>query len=158
MNNKMAINDSRYKIRSMTDLDLPEVVQIEKDVHLLPWGETQFLDSLVHGYYCKVVEVRAKIVAYGIVSGFDAFEAEVLRIAVNKLWQRKGIGRNLMEYFINYLNCSGKKKIFLEVALSNRTARQLYSAMKFVEIGRRASYYQLSNSRKEDALVMQREL
>lgn len=80
-------------------------------------------------------------------------EAEVLNIAVEADWRRRGMGSRLINDVMAACNAAGAKKIFLEVRDSNQAARQFYSRLGFKQTGRRRQYYRAPT---EDAVVLVR--
>jgi ribosomal-protein-alanine N-acetyltransferase len=46
------------------------------------------------------------------------------------------------------------KTLWLEVRVSNTRALRIYKAQGFVQVGRRAKYYQSGHGQREDAIVM----
>lgn len=89
-----------------------------------------------------------------IVAQLAADEAEVLTFGVAKAWQRKGVGRKLIEGLIRAAKRAEAKRLFLEVADDNVPALVLYHRLGFKEVGRRKGYYQRAGSAPADALVL----
>ena len=85
----------------------------------------------------------------------EAFEAHLLRIAVDPRQRNAGIGRDLLGAVLARATAAKAEHITLEVASENEAAIALYRAAGFVEIGRRAAYYR---SPPDDAIIMRREL
>ncbi|MFO1160852.1 MAG: ribosomal protein S18-alanine N-acetyltransferase [Reyranellaceae bacterium] len=83
-----------------------------------------------------------------------AGEAELLTIAVHPASRRRGAGRRLLAATVAQLRAAGAIALFLEVAVDNRAARQLYEAAGFQTIGVRPAYYRRSDGGAADALVM----
>jgi len=78
-------------------------------------------------------------------------EAEILNIAIDINFQRKGLGEILLKECFERLKSQQAKNLFLEVRESNHAAKNLYSKMGFKTIGIRKNYY----SDNEDANMMQ---
>lgn len=81
-------------------------------------------------------------------------EAELLTICRHPNWSGQSLGRILLEGVISDAIQSGADTMFLEVAERNRSARNLYEALGFREVGRRQSYYRSARGLSEDALVL----
>jgi [ribosomal protein S18]-alanine N-acetyltransferase len=79
-----------------------------------------------------------------------ADEAEVLTLAVLPAVRRQGVGRALLARVMTEAGRRGARSLFLEVAETNRAARQLYTQSGFAEVGRRPRYYRDG----ADALVL----
>ncbi len=83
-----------------------------------------------------------------------ADEAEILSIGVLPDWRRVGLGKRLVTGVERSLIRAGVKKIFLEVAEDNQSARGLYVNCGFGETGRRKAYYVRQGRPAVDALVL----
>ncbi|MDA8093059.1 MAG: ribosomal protein S18-alanine N-acetyltransferase [Betaproteobacteria bacterium] len=140
------------RLRPMQLRDLETVIGIEREIYPFPWTSGNFRDSLLSGYSCWVCEKAGPVVAYGVVM-LAADEAHVLNIGVARDWQRRGIGRALMEHLVGVARDYGAATVFLEVRPSNGPALRLYERMGFNEIGVRKNYYPAAKGR-EDAIVM----
>ena len=87
----------------------------------------------------------------GVVAGFAVWrtvgegEWELLNIAVDPVFRRRGVGRALV-------GALPPGRIFIEVRESNRAARTLYETSGFSVCGRRRGYYQFPS---EDGIVME---
>ncbi|HLY88685.1 MAG TPA: GNAT family N-acetyltransferase [Acetobacteraceae bacterium] len=68
-------------------------------------------------------------------------EAEVLTLAVAPEARRQGIARALLETAHKETRLRGGRTIFLEVAVGNTPAHELYRRCGFTEVGRRHHYY-----------------
>ena len=77
-------------------------------------------------------------------------EAEVLTLGVAPCARRKGIARALLRAACAETRQRGGRTLFLEVAVGNAPARELYRRFGFTEVGRRRGYYADSS----DALVL----
>ncbi len=87
-----------------------------------------------------------------------ADEAEILTICVVPAARRTGAGRALLTAVETRCREAGAATLFLEVAVSNAAARALYHGAGYVEIARRAAYYERDDGVREDALVLRRNL
>ncbi len=68
-------------------------------------------------------------------------EAELLTIGVDPEARRLGVGRALLKAAMDTALDQGARLMHLEVAVTNTTARRLYDATGFREVGRRPRYY-----------------
>jgi ribosomal-protein-alanine N-acetyltransferase len=104
----------------------------------------------------------AMVATYGVPATVGAFalaqvaadEAEILTIAVDPTWRRKGVAARLVGGIKRGALRSGARTLFLEVAASNEPAIALYRRVGFVEAGRRRNYYAKHDGTREDAIVM----
>ncbi len=85
-------------------------------------------------------------------------EAELLLVAVVPEARGKGIGRGLIEQALLDSRRHGCGRMFLEVRENNHSARQLYHACGFFDIGRRDNYYSGMNGGRFAAITMQRRI
>jgi ribosomal-protein-alanine N-acetyltransferase len=76
-------------------------------------------------------------------------EAELLNLAVDPDYRRRGIGSRLIEALLD----AAKGGIYLEVAESNKSAVGLYRKFGWTEAGIRKGYY---NQGKINAIVMKK--
>jgi [ribosomal protein S18]-alanine N-acetyltransferase len=136
-------------LRRATPADLPAVLKIEREAFTdSPWRKDDFLAD-----ECTVAEEDGRIVGFLVArqtfpaAGGSPAEREILNVAVAKPYRRQGIATALLR---NELQA--RAIYFLEVRASNGAAQALYRKLGFVEVGRRAEYY---NAPVETAIVMQ---
>jgi len=141
------------RYRRMTAADIDAVVAVEDAVYPHPWTLGNFADSIAAGYHCWVVECAGEMAGYTVVM-VAAGEAHLLNLSVSAPWQRRGVGRELLNFVLKLARDYGARTIFLEVRPSNAAAVALYASAGFSEIALRRSYYPAGDAR-EDAVVMQ---
>lgn len=83
-----------------------------------------------------------------------ADEAEILSIGVAREWQRKGIGRRLVEGLARAAVRAEAKTLFLEVAADNDAALELYRRAGFLGTGLRRGYYARPGGQAVDAVTL----
>jgi ribosomal protein S18 acetylase RimI-like enzyme len=75
---------------------------------------------------------EGSIVAYGLLRGWDeGYEIPSLGIAVHPDWQRRGIGRRMMEYLHGVARQRGATHVRLKVYPENRAALSLYEQLGY---------------------------
>ena len=88
---------------------------------------------------------------------FNEEFSEIISIAVENDYQRKGIGSNLLNYIINRPYFAGN--IIIDVAINNEEGIKFYENFGFKIIGKRKKYYLIKNVKgkiiKVDAHIMQ---
>jgi len=84
-------------------------------------------------------------------------EAELLLLAVDPQYQRRGLGRQLLESFIGNHDESDVARLHLEVRDGN-SAVGMYESFGFRPVGRRKDYYRGAEGEFNDAVTMIREL
>ncbi len=87
-----------------------------------------------------------------------AGEAEILTLAVDPSFRRRGLARALVEAAAGAALGLAAETLFLEVADDNPAAIALYAGGGFAEVGRRRGYYARPDGASIDALVMRRDL
>ncbi|MBA3512704.1 ribosomal protein S18-alanine N-acetyltransferase [Sphingomonas sp.] len=90
--------------------------------------------------------------------GFSLFrtvadEAELLLLAVAPDHQHRGVGRLLLEQFVERARGLGASRVHLEVRDGN-PAVQMYRRAGFKPVGRRPNYYRGSDGRQYDAITL----
>ncbi len=80
-------------------------------------------------------------------------EATLFNIAVDPDFQRRGLGRMLLEHLIDELEKRGVVTLWLEVRASNAAAIALYESLGFNEATIRRNYYPTAQGH-EDAIIM----
>lgn len=142
-----------FEIRAMHPTDLDRIILIEREIFLFPWSPGNFSDSIDAGYLCQVMEQADTIVGYGIMM-MSPDEAHILTLGISANWQKKGLGKKLLQHLIQSARNMNAKSILLDVRESNLGAAQLYQQMGFQQIATRKGYYPAMCGR-EDARVMQ---
>ena len=145
--------DMMPRYRRMTAADLDAVVEIEDAIYPHPWTRGNFADSIAACYHCWIVECGGDMTGYTVVA-VAAGEAHLLNLSVAAPWQRRGIGREVLNFVLKLACDYGAQKILLEVRPSNGAALALYAAGGFKEIAVRRGYYPAGDAR-EDAIVLE---
>jgi ribosomal-protein-alanine N-acetyltransferase len=143
----------------MRPADLPAVMRIERQSFAMPWQESTFRGLMRRPSAALVTaeaaENKAREVVGFAVLWFAADEAELGDLAVDPGYQRRGIGRLLLEASIETARARGSRTLYLEVRESNAAARALYESRGFRTVGCRPGYY---SEPREDACVMRLDL
>jgi len=152
--------DGVIAVRAMAAADVPAVAAIEKQAYpaVQAWSEGIFRDCLRVGYLCQVLEVDAELAGYGILS-IAAGEAHLLNVCVAPGRQGRGLGRLLVEHFLDLADRCKAHAVYLEVRPSNTPARALYKSLGFRRIGVRKCYYPAAPGEpREDAIQLARDI
>ena len=93
----------------------------------------------------------------GDITGFSLYrtvadEAELLLIAVVPSHHRRGVGRMLLDNFLDRARNDGIARVHLEVRDGN-SAAALYREAGFAPVGRRRNYYHAPDGRRFDAVT-----
>ena len=94
-------------IRKMTENDLPQVLELQRELAFQDWNEKQFLSEIKANYaYCVVCENESKLLGYAIFHLLGP-DSELLSIATRETEQRKGIGSQLLHAGLDKLTENG---------------------------------------------------
>jgi ribosomal-protein-alanine N-acetyltransferase len=136
-------------IRRATPSDLPEILRIEQAASSAAhWTadhyRSRFADQPTAA--CLLVAACPNAKPDSQLCGFlcariVAGEWEVENVVVDPVFQRRGLGGQLIHELIRRWYGSGAAALLLEVRESNAAARELYERCGFVEVGCRAAYY-----------------
>ncbi|POP41410.1 ribosomal-protein-alanine N-acetyltransferase [Superficieibacter electus] len=139
-------------ISFLNTTDLSRAWEIEKRAHAFPWSETTFASNQGERYLNYQLTVEGEMAAFAITQ-IVLDEATLFNIAVDPAFQRRGLGRELLEHLIDELEKRGVVTLWLEVRASNATAIALYESIGFNEATIRRNYYPTADGR-EDAIIM----
>lgn len=145
--------NSAPHFRRMTESDIDAVLAIEEVIYTHPWTRGNFVDSLAAYSHCYVLEWHGVMAGYAVLM-IGAGEAHLLNLSIAGAWQRRGLGRELLDYVVSLARDLKVERIFLEVRASNAAARALYAKSRFREIGVRKAYYP-AHAGREDAIVLE---
>lgn len=137
-------------IREMTESDIKEIAELEKECFSEPWSENSLKDELTNEtarFY--VLRDNEKLLGY-IGSNNICNEVYITNVAVSSDCRGKGYGKKLVNHLIR--QCEIEKAFFvtLEVRESNKNAINLYEKCGFKKIGERKNFY---SKPTEDALI-----
>lgn len=136
--------------------DAAELARLHGDLFDDPWSAESIERLLSHpGSISLIARAGQPLKAAGFVIGqVAADEAELLSVAVGKDWQRKGIGRDLVQAIGRAAKNAGARKLHLEVAADNTAALALYEKLQFTVTGRRKAYYERPGAEAQDAITL----
>lgn len=102
-------------------------------------------------------DARRRIAGFAMLR-LAADEAELITIAVDPKWRKKGVGMALMRAVLEDLRMTPARRLFLEVAADNPAALRLYRKLGFTRVSERQGYYARASGEPATALVMVRDL
>ena len=141
-------------VRAWYEADISKIAQVERVCFSDPWSETDLLSCLsLPIYKTYLIEDNGEIIAYACQSVIFE-DSEVLNIAVAPNHRGRGYGRKLMQEMLNTAIALKACNVFLEVRVSNESAKGLYRSFGFEEYGLRKNYYPDG----ENALLMKKSL
>lgn len=133
------------------------------DQHAAGWRARDFTNLLVAPDNVALIAINNSFGAKAMPAGLVMFncvadESEILTLGVLPAFRRQYVGNLLLERMAAFLKSAGVGKMFLEVREDNFPALGLYKRHGYIAVGRRKSYYALTDGRQMDAIVMCREL
>ncbi|NVD05748.1 ribosomal-protein-alanine N-acetyltransferase [Vibrio sp. JPW-9-11-11] len=141
------------KILPLAETHLDQVWAIETQAHSHPWAESMIRDLHSRGACHHVLVDNEKVVGYFYAQNIVG-EITLLNIAVDPSRQGQGLGKKLLNGFLELCEQCQAESAWLEVRESNFTAFHLYQALGFNEVDRRRNYYPSANGNREDAIIM----
>ncbi len=145
----------------LTSADVRIAADIHGEVFSRRWtdGEIEQLIAKpnVHGLLARTSDERAMAAGF-VLARHASDEAEILTIAVRPAFQRRGIGRMLMDHVIARAHADRVASFFLEVDETNPPAMTLYRRLGFSPVGERPDYYRDPGQPASRAIVMRLDL
>ncbi len=138
--------------RTMRLEDIPDVMVIEHESFSLPWTEQAFRSEMTLNHFARYLMMDVDGVPAGYAGMWTVIdEAHITNIAVRTAYRGRKLGERLLSELLDQAQQLGLERATLEVRVSNRVARNLYTKMGFREVGIRKGYYSDNN---EDAVIM----
>jgi [ribosomal protein S18]-alanine N-acetyltransferase len=123
--------------------DLDSIAQIQAaSPEASQWDVPEYLK-----YDLLVALCDARVAGFAVARRLVEGESELLNLAVDPAFRRRGIGRRL----VAELTSGQRGALWLEVRESNTAARKFYKSLGFRETGGRPGYY---SDNAEGAIVM----
>ncbi len=145
--NKLDLND--IEISPMTENEINEVLEIQKECGLTPWNEQDYLkeiyrkDSIAKAAKSENGRTIGFVIVRLFINSDNLFDkAEIQNIAVRKNFQRKGIAQKIFDKILNELRDKKISEVWLEVRESNEKAINFYEKNGFRQQSVRKNYYQ----------------
>lgn len=142
------------RLRPMLAADLAPALAVEAE-GISPWTAAELEGELGEetGWQFVAVASGQDMDLCGFICGrMVAGEAEILRLAVARVWWRRGVASLLLAHSLDFLAHQAVDRVFLEVRAANAGARSLYEKFGFRQVGLRRNYYA---SPPDHALVME---
>jgi ribosomal-protein-alanine N-acetyltransferase len=138
--------------------DVPAIAAMSRQLieQGLRWSwDEQRVERALRNRDCVVLAARdrKRVVGFAIME-FYAIHAHLNLLAVQPGYQRRGLGRQLIEWLEASARTAGIFTIHLELRADNDGARRFYERLGYREAGRKPAYY----DGREDALRMTHDL
>jgi ribosomal-protein-alanine N-acetyltransferase len=148
--------------------DLSRLMAVMSAAFEPKWGEAwtrrQIEESLLAGFcdYALVSPSGDPLAPGEPAAGFTlsrtiAGETELLLLAVDPQFRRRGLGKVLVETLARQSREQGSTRLFLEMRRGN-PAEHLYRGLGFAPVGERPNYYRTSDGIRIDAVTFARDL
>jgi ribosomal-protein-alanine N-acetyltransferase len=136
--------------------DMDQVMAIEQSSFSMPWSRNLFLSEFRSPSVSRLLVALAPDASERTVAGYLVFwlvagEMHILNLATAHGSRRQGIARRLVLAGLGHGYMQDARRAFLEVRVSNESARKLYSSLGFTGTSIRRDYY---DDPLEDAVVM----
>ena len=160
---KSAPARNAFAIRPLEVNDIAAVLELAaRSPGAARWSRADYARACGGGLDGWVATARPDV-ASGDASGVVGFlvarrmadEMEILNLAVEAAFRRRGVASGLLEGVLQRGRASGAKRVFLEVRGSNAGAIAFYKRLGFARAGLRPQYY---SDPPEDARVLSRSL
>jgi len=128
------------------------------------WTRRQLEDSLLSGH-CQLTLIGpdgappaddAPAAGFALVRTMID-EQELLLLAIDPRWRRRGLGASLLKRIIAAAHQHGMVRMLLEMRAGN-SAENLYRAFSFMPVGQRAKYYRTPSGEMLDAITFSRSI
>lgn len=155
----MATVEQHFQIEDGSSRDIDAVMAVMNEAFGDQFGEAWTRSQL--GGILPMAGVSLVLVRepdQGRTIGFSLFrtvanESELLLIAVDPSQHRQGVGRTLLDDFVDRVRNDGVSRVHLEVRDGN-SAVSLYRNAGFSPVGRRRNYYRGIDGRRFDAVTL----
>lgn len=154
-------------IRPVGPFDLGRLARLHRRCFSEPWSRADLAHLLAmpgaFGLIARLFE--------GGLAGLDAMrgvgfaiarvvrdESELLSLGVAPPWRRRRIGSALLRAAMERAHAAGARVMYLEVAVDNLSAQELYRAHGFERVGLRPDYYERADGSRVSAHTMRCDL
>ena len=138
----------------MNESHVAQVAELEKVCFSDPWSENSVASELENELSLWLVAEDAGILCGYVGSQTVLGESDMMNVAVDPRYRRRGIAGALINELIVRLKERGSRVLRLEVRESNTPAIALYRGLGFETLGIRKNYYR---NPKENALILGKE-
>lgn len=144
------------KLRKFSLSDLDEIIEIEKASfpNREAWTKEYFKN--LYRKYSEgfiVAEKNSEIIGYTVGQPKNE-SAEIISLAVDLKWRKKGVGTDLTNFLIDYFRERNLKEIFLHARSKNESGISFYQGLDFKILKTIKNYYRNG----DDAFLMKREI
>lgn len=152
-------------IFNMSDSDIEQVKQIEKDCRNSPWSLLDYKNEIGRkDGLTFVIKKQSRVIGFALARLITKpkvccleyrTEIEIYNIAVKPDFQNQGVGQKLINQIVDCTASLESRDIWLEVRESNTKAINFYEKNEFIKVYKRKNLYTNPN---EDGIVMKKSL
>jgi [ribosomal protein S18]-alanine N-acetyltransferase len=145
--------DGLSSLRPASIDDLPQLVEIERRVHVAPWNEENFKGEMAKPYSQVLLitddETDTKVIGY-IVFWLMFDECQILNVVVDLPYRGLGFAKQMVQKAVAQAAKKNLKRVILDVRRGNLAAIQLYQRLGFTVTRVQKKFY----TNGEDAYLM----
>jgi ribosomal-protein-alanine N-acetyltransferase len=141
-------------IRDVTQHDAALLAELHAQSFQQSWSEFEFENLISYNTVCGFLAYKNTSPVGFILAQVAVDQADILTFCVIPSYQKRGIGRLLVNQLKDFLTTTQVNKITLEVACDNQAAHQLYTHVGFIPVGIRKNYYNSHQGASTDAITM----
>lgn len=132
---------STVTVREMTENDIAEIANLEKECFSEPWSEKSLREELTNETARSFVLKKGEEMLGYIGANNICNEVYITNVAVSEKYRGKGYGKILVNHLIRQSEEEKAFFITLEVRKSNESAIALYEKCGFKMVGERKNFY-----------------
>ncbi|MCO4784304.1 MAG: ribosomal protein S18-alanine N-acetyltransferase [Marinomonas atlantica] len=145
---------NQYMLREATLSDAEAIDALERLSDPHPWSEGLIREAL-QSRQNWVLESTEKSHLVGWLTASALFDQSELELVVTDASKRRlGLGKRLLQQWLDWAGNQGCTEGLLEVRESNQGAIALYKQFGFEQVGSRKNYYSLAEGGHEHAVLM----
>jgi ribosomal-protein-alanine N-acetyltransferase len=161
------VKSSAVSIKNVGPFDLGRLARLHRACFEEPWSRSDLAHLLAlpggFGLIARLFEGRLGGLDGVRGVGFSICrvvrdESELLSIGVSPAWRRRGVASELLRASMGRCREWGAHTMFLEVAVDNISAQDLYALHGFERVGTRPDYYQRPGGLRISAYTMRCDL
>lgn len=139
------MNLRTYSLRLAVATDAQQMAAMSRDLiehgHGWSWTRERVARNIRHPESTALVAYSGTQVVGFAIMYFGDDHAHLNLLAVRPGWQRRGVGRRLVNWLEESCRVAGISAIHLEVRASNTPGRRFYRALGFQEVALLPGYY-----------------